>query len=338
MTKSTLLTHRTRLEKCLSGDKTDLTPVALWRHFPVADQDPFQFARSTLEFQEWYDFDFVKITPASSYCLVDWGGQSEWKGNPEGTRDFSRRVIHTPEDWVRLNLLDPRKGSLASTLESIQLIKKNLPPETPIIQTIFNPLAQAKNLAGQELLLDHIHNYPDLVQIGLRTILDSTLDFIEQLIEVGVDGIFYAIQHAQPRFLSREEFNLFSRNDDLQLLAACDFGWLNVIHLHGDSVFFDAVLDYPAQILNWHDRETGVSIKKGLESFAGSVCGGISRDAAMLLGSPAYVRQQANDAIEQSGGTRLILGTGCVLMTTTPGINIHTAVETARKGKDNQHG
>lgn len=332
MTKITPMTHRARMEKCLSGEKTDRTPVALWRHFPVADQDPVQFARSTLEFQESFNFDFVKITPASSYCLVDWGVQTEWRGNPEGTRDFTRRVVRTPEDWTKLQLLDPLRGNLASTLDAIRLIRKNLPADTPIIQTIFNPLSQAKNLAGQDVMLDHLRNYPEYLKIGLQTILQSTLDFIESLKEVGMDGIFYAVQHAQPRFLSREEFDSFSRLDDLQLLKACDFGWLNVIHLHGDSVFFDAVCDYPAQILNWHDRETGVSIADGMKSFPGLVCGGLSRDSAMLLGTPDYVHEQAKDAIEQSGGTRFILGTGCVLMTTTPNVNIHTAVESAKKG------
>ncbi len=326
------MTHRTRLEKCLSGDETDHPPVALWRHFPVADQDPHNFARSTVEFQQRFEFDFVKITPASSYCLVDWGVETEWKGNPEGTRDFSRRVIQSPEDWIKLQPLDPRKGTLTATLESIQLIRKNLPAETPIIQTIFNPLSQAKNLAGQDVMLNHLHNHPDLLKIGLQTILQSTLDFIEELKTVNVDGIFYAIQHAQPRFLTLEEFNTCSRIDDLHILESCNSYWLNVIHLHGDSVFFDAVSDYPAQILNWHDRETGVSIQDGINKFAGTVCGGLSRDATMLLGSPGLVRQQAQDAIEQSGGRRFILGTGCVLMTTTPEINIHTAIETAREG------
>ena len=34
------LTHRERLERCLSNADLDRPPVALWRHFPVDDQAP----------------------------------------------------------------------------------------------------------------------------------------------------------------------------------------------------------------------------------------------------------------------------------------------------------
>ena len=29
-----------------------------------------------------YDFDLVKVTPASSFCLRDWGAEDRWTGNP----------------------------------------------------------------------------------------------------------------------------------------------------------------------------------------------------------------------------------------------------------------
>ncbi|MBM3144322.1 MAG: uroporphyrinogen decarboxylase, partial [Chloroflexi bacterium] len=79
----TALTHRQRLEICLSGEKPDRPPVALWRHFPVDDQTPEGLAAATLNYQRLYDFDFVKITPASSFCLVDWGSRDEWRGAAE---------------------------------------------------------------------------------------------------------------------------------------------------------------------------------------------------------------------------------------------------------------
>ena len=37
-------------------------------------------------------------------------------------------------------------------LECLSLLVKELGPDTPVIQTIFNPLSQAKNLAGREPL------------------------------------------------------------------------------------------------------------------------------------------------------------------------------------------
>ena len=54
------VSHRQRLETCLSGEKPDRPPVALWRHFPVDDQTPDGLASATVKFQRDYDFDLVK--------------------------------------------------------------------------------------------------------------------------------------------------------------------------------------------------------------------------------------------------------------------------------------
>ena len=158
-----IITHRQRLETCLSGEKPDRPPVALWRHFPVDDQTPEGLAEATLNFQKLYQFDFVKVTPASSFCVKDWGSQDEWTGDPEGTRDYTHRVIQQPEDWTRLQALDPARGHLGDQLKCLEILEAELGPNTPIIQTIFSPMAQAKNLVGGDELLVHIRRYPDAV-------------------------------------------------------------------------------------------------------------------------------------------------------------------------------
>jgi uroporphyrinogen decarboxylase len=47
----------------------------------------------------------------------------------------------------------------------------------------------------------------------------------------------------------------------------------------------------------------------------------------MHNGTPGAVREQARRAFELTGHRRLILSTGCVLMTTTPQSNIRAARE-----------
>src|SRR5258706_6999681 len=92
------MNKRERLQATLEGQPVDRTPVALWRHFPVDDQRAEDLAIAHLEFQELYDFDFVKVTPASSFCLKDWGAQDEWRGHPQRTRDHQRPVsLQAPE-------------------------------------------------------------------------------------------------------------------------------------------------------------------------------------------------------------------------------------------------
>ncbi len=328
----TRLDHRQRIETILRGGIPDQTPIALWRHFPVDDQTPAGLAQAILDFQKLYDFDLVKVTPASSYCLKDWGIEDEWQGNPEGTRQYLNRVIQTPEDWGKLKVLDPYRGALGDQLTCLKMICSELGPGVPVLQTIFSPLAQAKNLVGNTQLLAHLRQYPMLVSAGLKVIAETTRLFIEAANQTGIAGIFYAVQHANYHLLSAEEYLHFGQTFDLEILEACRQDWLNMLHLHGENVMFKLFTDYPVQVINWHDRETYPSLAEGKELFKGVVCGGLQRERTMELGSPAHVHSEAMDAILATGNTRFILGTGCVLQTTTPSANIRAAIQAARHG------
>ncbi len=320
-----MTTHRQRLETCIQGEEVDRPPVAFWRHFPVDDQSAEGLAKATLSFQNTFDFDLVKVTPASSFCLRDWGAKDEWLGASEGTRSYKQRVIQKPEDWKKLKVLDPNKGALGQQIRCLRLLTKELGPETPAIQTIFNPLSQAKNLVGGENLPVHLRRYPDAVHAGLQTIVETSQRFIEAAIESGIAGIFYAVQHAQYGLLSTEEYAQFGTIYDLQVLEPAQGLWLNMIHLHGLNVMFDLFTDFPVDIINWHDQETPPSLEAGQKRFSGVVCGGIRREETMVLGTPEQVRAEAQEAIKVTGGKRFILGTGCVIPTITPFGNILAA-------------
>ena len=113
-----MTTKTERLQAAINGEVADRPPVALWRHFPVDDQDPRRLAEATLAFQESYDFDFVKVTPASSFCVRDRGAKDEWRGAPEGTRAYTHHPIREVEDWTSIKVMDPEKGNLGRQLEN----------------------------------------------------------------------------------------------------------------------------------------------------------------------------------------------------------------------------
>jgi uroporphyrinogen decarboxylase len=321
------MNKRERLEAAIAGQAVDRIPVALWRHFPGDDQDPNDLAAATIAFQRRWDFDFVKVTPASSFQIKDWGVQDEWQGNIEGTRQYTVRPIQRAADWRNLKVLDARSGALGTQLKCLKLIVEAL-PEAPVIQTVFSPLAQMKNLGGERLLIDLRQNTADF-KAALETITRSTMDFVREIASTGAAGIFYAVQHATSNLLSEAEFAEFGREVDLRILHATKDYWLNVVHLHGDNIYFDAVADYPLQVWNWHDRESGPSLTDGLAKITGAACGGIARDHVMLCGQPEAVREQVTDAIAQTNGRRYMIGTGCVTMIPTPEVNIRTALECA---------
>jgi uroporphyrinogen decarboxylase len=320
------LSKRERLEATIAGEAVDRPAVALWRHWPGDDQCAPDLARATLDFQRAYDFDFIKCMPASNYCIVDWGAESRYLGHEEGTRAWGRRVVQQPEDWARLPVLDPTRGALGESLRFLGLVGQAVGQEVPFIQTIFNPLAQAKNLAGERLLSD-LRQHPQALKAGLETITETTVRYIEAARGTGIAGIFLALQHATCDLLSEAEYREFGRAYDQHVLAAAEGLWFNMLHLHGEHVMFDLVADYPVQALNWHDRETPPSLGQALARFPAAVVGGLGRLDTMVRGTPEQVRAEVQDALEQTGGRRLVLGTGCVLFLTTPVGNIRAARE-----------
>jgi uroporphyrinogen decarboxylase len=317
---------RKRLEAAMGGQEPDRPPVALWRHWPGDDQDAAACVVAHPKWQQDYDWDFVKVSPASSFCLVDWGVEDVWEGDAEGTRTYTRRAVRRPEDWAALPPLDPRRGMLATQLEALRLIGRELGEETPFLATIFSPLAQAKNLAGGEVMLSHMRSHPALFEQGLERITAATLAYLEAAKATGISGIFYALQHCRYALLSPAEYQLFGRPYDEEILAAASDLWLNMLHIHGEDIFFDLPADYPVPLVNWHDRESGISLQQGLQQVSGAVSGGVSR-LTMFRDDPAAAIAEAHDALEQTGGRRFVLGTGCVIMTNTPLRNVRALRE-----------
>jgi uroporphyrinogen decarboxylase len=319
------VTHRERLQACITKDRAlDRPPVALWRHFPVDDQSPETLAAATLAFQQQFDFDLVKITPASSFCLKDWGAQDVWDGNTEGTRRYIKRVIESPLDWERLAVLNPDTAPhLAGQLSCIRLIRNELSPEIPILQTIFSPLAQAKNLVGGKVLIEHLRRYPDALMKGLMKITETTRRFVEAALEIGIDGIFFAIQHAQAGELSLLEYKTFGLPNDMIVLEPVGSLAFNLLHLHGKDVYFELISSYSSffSIVNWHDRETFPTLDRAQGLFTGAVCGGVNQHN-VVYGTKSEVHLEARDAIKKTNGNRFILGTGCVVPIIAPYGNI----------------
>jgi uroporphyrinogen decarboxylase len=327
------MSKRARLERAISGELPDRVPVALWRHFPVDDQRPPDFVESLLSFQRQYDWDFIKVTPASSYCLLDYGAQDEWIGSLEGTNRYTRRVVRRSADWLDLRPLDPTRGALSAQVTTLRLLKEALgDSETPYVMTIYSPLAQAKNLAGLETLILHLRSAPERLRTGLNTLTESTLRFIEAIQHTKPSGIFYAAQLADYAHLSAAEYREFGQPYDLRILEALPSAWwLNILHIHGDSPMVDLFAEYPVQVVNWHDRSSSTTLADGKLKFRGAVCGGIGQWSPLHHGTPVEIRAMAREAIEQTDGRRFILSTGCVMPITTPLANIRAvrqAVET----------
>jgi uroporphyrinogen decarboxylase len=331
------MTKRERLEATMAGQAIDRPAIALWRHFPGDDQRAQDLAAAQIAFQRRYDLDLIKVTPASSFCLQDWGAQDRYMGSLEGTREYFYRPVASPEDWRRLPVLDPAQGALGRQLRCLEIIGETLrqdPDPAPFIQTIFSPLAQAKNLAGPDRMLVLMRQDPDAFKAGLETLTQTTISFLEAAKRTRMAGIFYAVQHARYALMSEAEYREFGKPYDLRILEHLNGTWFNMLHLHGHDIMFDLLADYPVQAINWHDQETPPLLKEATKRTDKMLVGGLGRIEPMMRGTPDDVLAKVADAMAQTGGKQFILGVGCVTMIVTPWSNIiaaRQAVENYRR-------
>lgn len=325
------LSHSDRLRAVLSGTTPDRTPISLWRHWPEQDQSGPELARVTLDFQRRHDFDFVKLSPASNYSVDGWGGRSAWRSSPLGARQWDEYAVSRPEDWSKLQPLDPRAGLRGELLQAIRLLRTELGPDTPIIPTVFNPLAMAKYLAGESTLQRHLHEAPEAVHAGLRTLATSISRFLEEAKRCGIDGVFFAAQHASVDLLCEHDYRRFGVPYDLESLAPVSDLWFNLLHLHAPKPLFYLADVYPVAAVNWHAHETQPDLASAVRLTRKALCGGLGTLFPLRDGKQEDVYRAVAHARADVGPQRLILSAGCVLHLSTPEANLLAASKIARQ-------
>ncbi|MBM3129682.1 MAG: uroporphyrinogen decarboxylase [Chloroflexi bacterium] len=331
-----MMKHRERINAALRGELVDRVPVALWRHFPGDDTHADKLAARVVEFQKKYDFDFVKITPASGFRGEMYGATYVDGKNREGTRAYVTLPVQALNDWEKIVPLDAANPVFIREFTATKLVRQQIGVDTHILQTIFSPLSTAQNLA-KERVWEDLRQNPEVLHRALRAITETTIRFAIANLRAGADAIFFATQSATAKSLSREEFRAFGAAYDLQVLEAIravkpDFVFL---HIHGFDIYFDELMNYPVDVLNWHDRRTAPSLKDAREILRAAqinktIAGGIDEYTVLGGTSRDDVLAQARDAIAQAGERGFILAAGCVTLVDTPEENIKAVVAAAR--------
>ncbi len=324
------MNKRERVYAALEGQPVDRVPISLWRHFHKQDQTPAGLASATLAFYKKYDLDLIKLTPSGFYAIEDWGAQVLLSKDDDQSPTLKKPVIRKPEDWRNLTTLSSTTGSYGRTLDAIKLLTGQLDKEdAPVLMTIFSPLTIAYKLAG-EALLDHLQDNPTDVHIGLATIAETTSRFADVVLEAGADGIFFASQLSQADLLTEEMCQTFVVRYDLIALERVKLQPAPlVLHLHGANPHFTTVNQYPAHAVSWHNHENGPSLKEALNLTDKTLLTGLDV-ATLAQGSPGEVAAQAQEAIDQTGGRRLILAPACVIPPKTPPENLQAIIEIDR--------
>lgn len=311
---------RERLEKCIAGEPLDRTPVALWRHFPGDDQRSADLARSVVQYQHQFDWDFALIMPSPTYSVTNYGVQDEWQGHSWGKRKIINRPIQRSLDWTELRVQDPLRGESGRVLECVQRVGDALESgKTPFLVSIYSPFAQARRLAGRQALMRTLRMHPDRVRTGLNILAETTLRFIEALRKTRIAGICYIVEEANYHRMSEAEYQGLGFLVDQRIIESLtDRWWFNMISLQGPAPMFRLFASLPVQAIQWDDTVGRPELDRGQSQFKGAVVGGLSAREHMLCGTPATLRDVVRQAMRRTANRRFILSAGGPLPLTTP--------------------
>lgn len=317
---------RARLQAVLEGRKPDRTPISFWQHFPDVDHDADLLAEVLIDFQRRYDLDFVKMMPSGMYGTEDFGCEA---GDPDpetGAKRLLKGPISRVSDWAALRPVPPDKGARGRELRCLELVRRALGPEVPIIQTVFSPSTTAAKIMGRDAFIAAVREHPDAMEAALAMLAETEIAFARAALDRGADGIFFATQLAGDGLLTADEYRRFGVPYDMRVLEAiASRSWFSMVHVHGLTPLFSLFSSYPVAAISWHDRRTSPSLSEAQGMWPGVFACGLDEWGVLRKGDPEAVRADVQAIIRQADPTRFILAPGCVLPLDVPPDNLEAA-------------
>jgi uroporphyrinogen decarboxylase len=302
------------VDRVLGGEPVDRPPVSLWYHFGVQHGDGPRFARLALDSFRSYDFDFLKVMNDYFYPM------------PEGLD-----AVRTGEDLRRIARFDVERSPWQEQFRALEVIQKELNGKAYFLDTVFDPWHTLKRALAGEHIGPLMESEPGAVQDALGVITENLIAYCRRSLDIGSAGIFLSVP-ASREFMSRDRFLTFVKPHAHRVLEAVSGrGRMNVVHIHGDDLYFDDCLDFPAQVFNWWDRgPAGPSLQSVKGKIPGCVMGGIDHKIVTRRTAP-FLRDHVGEGKMLGGKDRFFLANGCSIDASVNPRVIRAIVEEARR-------
>lgn len=278
--KSKPLTRKERVDHALAGQEVDRPPFSFWHHFGIST--PEAHAKATLDFHRDYRTDIVKVMSDFPYPKPSSGA------------------------WYQLK---PQANPFPQQIKSLELIRDGLQGDAYFVETVFNPWNVAQKLSSKDEVLKLKQEDPQALLAALDVITQSEINHAKRSLAAGASGILLSVANANKAELSPEDYRKFSAPFDRRILKAIRGAKLNILHLHVEPEYLDQFRDFPAPVINYSHRVSGIPINEVRKRFPSVIAGGIDEVDFRKL-TEAQMKEQWL-AASRVAGRRFILTPGC---------------------------
>lgn len=329
------MTSRDRVMGALAGAPVDRPPVSFWGHFYDRESSADALVDATLENWRTFRWDWIKLNPRRQYHAEPWGVRWRYSGRPHEKPVIEEWPVRDPADWSRITPRAADEGALGEQIEAVRRLRRELPSDVPLIETVFLPIAILRELVPKkDDVLRGIEQNPDGVRAALEAVTATFERFVPKVLEAGADGIFFAtVDWATSDVLSAADHRAWARPTDLRLMRTASGARFTVLHVCKSHNLLRDLADYPAHAFSWAATDpTNPTLAEGLRLFPGAAMGGIGHEGALQDENPAGALEEFRKALAATGGRRWMVAPGCSIPSQTPASTLHAlrdAVESA---------
>ena len=318
-----------RMRALVEGRPVDRAGVCGWFHMPLVDHNITDFVNATIAVTDYCGWDFVKLMTNGNFMPEAYDADLTPSRDPhEWCATFHRYPIRDMEDLKKLKVLDAKSGSLHREVLVTKALCGHYRDTVPVIATIFSPLTSLQEMMSSlnpTGIKRFIRENRQELHNALSIVTQTIRNYLDELIEAGIDGVFFANQYSMSTIITPEEFDEFCKPYDLEILNYIkDRTWFNMLHVHGDAnLMMDRFLDYPVQAINWEnvpskicDRQrttvkmvrqmTGKLLICGIDQTADFYNKDNDREAVKAL-----LKERYDAVAKEVGGNGFVFAPGC---------------------------
>jgi uroporphyrinogen decarboxylase len=294
------MTKMQRFMAAIRGEEVDHLPVSMWLHFASEHLSSEETARLHLRYYNAYQWDYLKAMNDYRYPL------------PSG------ETVNTEAELMAFEPLPMSEPAFAKQLACLSILRSELGPDVPIVETLFNSLQTLVRGAGAGAA-QVVFAQPQAGHAMLEAVTRTLIDYVRSLKNIGVTGLFYSVNGAskpEAGGLTAAQFDEFVKPYDLRILQAAE-GLVRIGHIHGYQLEFERTLDYPVEAFSWSHHHTTPSLAEARKLTQAALVGGIN-EVAIPKQSTDEITADVAAAAREAGPRKLLIGPGCTVPPDTP--------------------